>query len=302
MSDCAAKPRCSKIRNPQSEGDNMADKRTYLILFGAQASGKGTQARMLQERFGIPQVATGDLFRANLSQGTELGQLAKSYMDRGELVPDRVTVAMVEDRLSKPNAAPGAILDGFPRNLAQAEALDAMLAKWGEGITAAVYIRLDRDRLMKRITGRRTCGNCQAIYNVESKPPKVEGVCDACGGELIQRPDDMDETAVARRLDIYFEQTTPVIEYYRGKNLLKEVDGDQSIEAVQVAIREALGEPAPKQVEVEAKPKSAVKKAAKKVAAKKAAVKKAPARKKAKVVAKKAATKKAAAKKVTRRK
>lgn len=214
----------------------MADRRMYLILFGAQASGKGTQARMLQERFGIPQVATGDLFRANLSQGTELGQLAKSYMDRGELVPDHVTVAMVEDRLSKPDAAPGAILDGFPRNLAQAEALDAMLVKWGASVGAAMYIQLDRDRLMKRITGRRTCRNCQAVYNVESKPPKVEGVCDQCGGELVQRPDDMDEAAVARRLDIYFEQTTPVIEYYRGKDLLKKVNGDQSIEVVQAAI------------------------------------------------------------------
>jgi adenylate kinase len=272
----------------------MADKQTYLILFGAQASGKGTQARMLQERFGIPQVATGDLFRANLSQGTELGQLAKSYMDRGELVPDRVTVAMVEDRLSKPDATPGAILDGFPRNLAQAEALDAMLAKWGAGVTAAVYIRLDRDRLMKRITGRRTCRNCQAVYNVESKPPKVEGVCDACGGELIQRPDDMDVAAVSRRLGIYFEQTTPVIEYYRGKSLLKEVDGDQSIEAVQAAIRKALGETAPE--EAEAKPKAAVKKATKKVAAKKAAKKAKPAQ-----VTRKKAAAKATAKKTVKK-
>jgi len=284
----------------------MADVSKYLILFGAQASGKGTQARMLQERFGIPQVATGDLFRTHKSQGTELGQLAQSYMSRGELVPDSVTVAMVEDRLSQPDAANGAILDGFPRNLAQAEALDAMLAKWGASITAAVYIELGRDVLMKRITGRRTCRNCQAVYNVESKPPKVEGVCDQCGGELVQRADDMDVEAVARRLQLYFEQTTPVVDYYRGKGLLKQVNGDQSIDAVAAAIVTALEEPAVQKEEIKAKPRAAVRKVArkappKKVAKKapvkkvtrKAAAKKAPARKRAKPTAKKVTAKKA---------
>jgi adenylate kinase len=257
----------------------MAAKRTYLILFGAQGSGKGTQARMLQDWLGVPQVATGDLFRANLGQGTELGKLAKSYMDRGELVPDSVTVAMVEDRLSQPDAAKGAIFDGFPRNLAQAEALDAMLAQWDTGIKAAVYIRLDRDDLMKRITGRRTCKNCQAVYHVEFNPPKVDGVCDACGGEVVQRADDADEVAVARRLDIYFEQTTPVIDYYRGKKLLKEVDGSLSIETVQQAMRAAI------------KPKPARKAKPVKKTAKKAPVKKAKPVKKSPV--KKAVTKKA---------
>lgn len=284
----------------------MADGSKYLILFGAQASGKGTQARMLQERFGIPQVATGDLFRTHKSQGTELGQLAQSYMSRGELVPDSVTVAMVEDRLSQPDAESGAILDGFPRNLAQAEALDAMLAKRGAGITAAVYIELSRDVLMKRITGRRTCRNCQAVYNVESKPSKVEGVCDQCGGELVQRADDMDVEAVARRLQLYFEQTTPVVDYYRGKGLLKQVNGDQSIDAVAAAIVTALEEPAVQKEEAKAGPRAAVrkvagktlpKKAAKKAPAKKvtkkAAATKAPARKRAKPAAKKAAAKKA---------
>ena len=284
----------------------MAGGQKHLILFGAQASGKGTQARMLQERFGIPQVATGDLFRTHKSQGTELGQLAQSYMSRGELVPDSVTVAMVEDRLSQPDAANGAILDGFPRNLAQAEALDTMLAKWGAGITAAVYIELGRDVLMKRITGRRTCRNCQAVYNVESKPPKVEGVCDQCGGELVQRADDMDTEAVARRLQLYFEQTTPVIDYYRGKGLLKQVNGDQSIDAVAAAIVTALEEPAAQKEEVKAKPRVAVRKVArktprKKVAKKapvkkvtrKAAAKKAPARKRAQSTAKKVTAKKA---------
>jgi len=245
----------------------MAAKRTYLILFGAQGSGKGTQARMLQEWLGVPQVATGDLFRANLGQGTELGKLARSYMDRGELVPDSVTVAMVEDRLSQPDAAKGAIFDGFPRNLAQAEALDAMLAKWNTGIKAAVYIQLDRDQLMKRITGRRTCKNCQAVYHVEFNPPKVDGVCDACGGEVVQRADDADEVAVARRLDIYFEQTTPVIDYYRGKKLLKEVDGSLSIETVQQAMRAAIKPKPARKAKLAAMP---VKKVTKKAPVKKA--------------------------------
>jgi adenylate kinase len=242
----------------------MADKRTYLILFGAQGSGKGTQARMLQEWLGVPQVATGDLFRTNMGQGTELGKLARSYMDRGELVPDSVTVAMVEDRLTQPDAAKGAIFDGFPRNLAQAEALDAMLAKWDSGIKAAVYVQLDRDQLMKRITGRRTCKNCQAVYHVEFNPPKVDGVCDACGGEVVQRADDADEVAVARRLDIYFEQTTPVVDYYRSKKLLKEVDGSLQIEGVQQAMQSAI-KPQPVR---RARPVKKV--SAKKVSAKKA--------------------------------
>ena len=264
----------------------MAAKRTYLILFGAQGSGKGTQARLLQDKLGLPQVATGDLFRMHLGQGTELGKLAKSYMDRGELVPDSITVSMVEERLSQPDAAKGAIMDGFPRNLAQAEALDTMLAKWGTGISAAIYIQLDRDELMKRITGRRTCKNCQAVYHVLFSPPKVDGVCDQCGGEVIQRADDADEAAVARRLELYFEQTTPVIEYYRGKKVLKELVGSQSIDAVGKAMLAAI------------KPKP-VRKAAKKP------VKKAPAKKAiktAKAAAKKAATKEAPAKKAAAKK
>jgi adenylate kinase len=260
----------------------MAAKRIYLILFGAQGSGKGTQARMLQEWLGVPQVATGDLFRANLGQGTELGKLAKSYMDRGELVPDSVTVAMVEDRLSQPDVAKGAIFDGFPRNLAQAEALDAMLTKWNTGIKVAAYIQLGRDQLMKRITGRRTCKNCQAVYHVEFSPPTVDGVCDACGGEVVQRADDADEVAVARRLDIYFEQTTPVIDYYRGKKLLKEVDGSLNIEAVQRAMRAAIKPKPARRAKPATRP---VKRMARKTAKKAKPVKKVP--------AKKAATKKA---------
>jgi len=267
----------------------MAEKRTYLILFGAQGSGKGTQARFLQEQLGVPQVATGDLFRANLGQGTELGQLAKSYMDRGELVPDSVTVAMVEERLSRPDASQGVSLDGFPRNLAQAGALDEMLAKWGYGVTAALYIQVDRAELMERITGRRTCKNCQAVYHIKFSPPQVEGVCDACGGELAQRGDDADEAAVARRLGIYFEQTTPVIEHYRGQGALKEVDGSQDIDGVQKAIVRALAsERAP------VKKAGAKKTVTKKVTAKGPTAQKSP----TKAAAKKTTVKKSLAKKV----
>ena len=257
----------------------MAKKRTYLILFGAQGSGKGTQARLLQDKLGVPQVATGDLFRIHLSQGTQLGKLAKSYMDRGELVPDSVTVSMVEERLSQPDAAKGAIMDGFPRNLAQAEALDALLAKWRMGISAAIYIQLGRDELMKRITGRRTCKNCQAVYHVQFNPTNVEGVCDKCGGEVIQRADDADEAAVARRLDIYFEQTTPVIEYYRSKKVLKELDGSLSINAVGKAMLAAIkpkpaGKAAKKPVKKAAARKPVKKAATKKVATPKSSSKK----------------------------
>ncbi len=257
----------------------MAQKRTYLILFGAQGSGKGTQARLLQDKLAVPQVATGDLFRMHLSQGTELGKLAKSYMDRGELVPDSVTVSMVEERLAQPDAAKGAIMDGFPRNLAQAQALDALLEKWGAGISAAVYIQLERDELMKRITGRRTCKNCQAVYHVQFNPTKVDGVCDRCGGQVIQRADDADEAAVARRLDIYFEQTTPVIEYYRGKQVLKELDGNLNIDAVGKAMLAAIKLKPARKVARKAPAKKVVKKAAAKKAQAKKAVTKGPAKK-----------------------
>jgi len=270
-----------------------ARKRTYLVLFGAQGSGKGTQARLLQDKLDLPQVATGDLFRMHLGQGTELGKLAKSYMDRGELVPDSVTVAMVEERLSQPDAAKGAILDGFPRNLAQAEALDAMLAQWNTGISAALYLELAHDDLMKRIMGRRTCKGCQAAYHVEFNPPQVEGVCDTCGGEVVQRADDADKAAVARRLQLYFEKTTPVVDYYRGKNVLKQVDGGLSIEAVQSAMLKAIKpKPARKAVSQSKVASKSTKKAPAKQVAKKAVAKKST---------KKAIVQKAAAKKTAKK-
>lgn len=216
------------------------DQRRYIILFGAQGSGKGTQARLLQDRFGIPQVATGDLFRYNLKNQTELGKLAKSYMDRGELVPDEVTNAMVRERLSQPDAQQGAILDGYPRNLAQARALDKMLAEWGDEVTRAIYIEVSEEELLRRLMGRRVCRECQATYHVVFNPPKQEGVCDRCGGPLYQRDDDKDEAAIRRRLEIYMQETLPVIDYYRQRGLLITVDGEQSIEAVNRAIVAAV--------------------------------------------------------------
>lgn len=215
-------------------------RRRYIVLFGAQGSGKGTQARLLQDRFGIPQVATGDLFRYNLKNQTELGKLAKSYMDRGELVPDEVTNAMVRERLSQPDAQQGAILDGYPRNLAQAQALDEMLAEWGSEVTRAIYIEVSEAELLRRLTGRRVCRECQATYHVVFNPPKQEGVCDRCGGPLYQRDDDKDEAAIRRRLEIYMKETLPVIDYYRQRGLLTTVDGEQSIEAVNRAIVAAV--------------------------------------------------------------
>ncbi|MDQ4077349.1 MAG: adenylate kinase [Chloroflexota bacterium] len=207
----------------------------FIVLFGAQGSGKGTQARLIQDEFGIPQIATGDLFRHNLKNETELGQLAKGYMDRGELVPDSVTNAMVRDRLGYEDVRKGAIFDGFPRNTAQAEALEEMLAGMGASITRAVYILVREAELMRRLTGRRVCRGCQATYHVVFSPPK-EDLCDRCGSPLYQRDDDKDEAAIQRRLEVYFQDTMPVIEWYRSRNLLAEVDGERSINEVCGAI------------------------------------------------------------------
>lgn len=204
----------------------------YLVMLGAPGAGKGTQARLMEDNLGIPQVSTGDLFRYNLSKETELGLLAKSYMDKGILVPDDVTVRMVEERLSRPDCAAGAILDGFPRNLDQASALDDLLAKLGHRVTKALYTAVEREDLIARLTGRRICKSCQAAYHVLFNPPAEEGVCDDCGGELYQRADDSRET-VEKRLEVYFEQTAPLIDYYRDKSVLAEIDGGGAIEQVQ---------------------------------------------------------------------
>ena len=216
------------------------EKRTYIVLLGAPGAGKGTQARQLEEKLGLPQVSTGDLFRYNLKNETELGLLAKSYMDKGDLVPDEVTIRMVEDRLEQEDTTDGAIMDGFPRNLNQAAAFDEMVAPYG-GVSLTPMIDLDDEEVMRRITGRRVCRSCGATYHIDYKPPKEEGVCDVDGGELYQRDDDMPDT-VRNRLYVYYKQTSPLVGYYFAKSLLAEVDGTQSIEEVQDELMSLLGE------------------------------------------------------------
>jgi adenylate kinase len=217
--------------------------RTYLVLLGVPGAGKGTQARLLEQALGIPQISTGDLFRYNLKNQTELGLLAKSYMDRGDLVPDEVTIRMVEDRLTRPDCSQGAIFDGFPRNLQQAVALDAITAADG-GIAKVPMVHIEDDEAMRRITGRRVCRTCGAVYHVDFNPPKVADVCDLDGGELYLRDDDKPDT-VRNRLYVYYKQTSPLVGYYFAKGLLFEVDGSRPIEEVQGDLLRELGVTSP---------------------------------------------------------
>ncbi len=214
--------------------------RKFLVLLGVPGAGKGTQAKELVDLLGIPQISTGDLFRYNLKNETELGKLAKSYMDKGDLVPDDVTISMVEDRIKNADCDAGAIFDGFPRALPQATALDGMIDPLG-GLTIVPQISLDDEEVMRRITGRRVCRGCGEVYHVDFKPPKVEGVCDECGGELYQRADDMPET-VKNRLYVYYKQTSPLVGYYYAKGLLVEIDGNQAIEKVTEDLKAVLKE------------------------------------------------------------
>ena len=211
----------------------------YLLFIGPPGAGKGTQAAMLEKELGLKQVSSGDLFRENLKSQTELGVLAKSYMDRGELVPDALTIRMVQDRMQRPDCARGAILDGFPRTLQQASALDAMLAAQGSQISLAPVLTVDDDELIARLTGRRVCRNCGATYHVQFNPPRSEGVCDACGGELYQRSDDSPET-VHNRLYVYYKQTSPLIGYYYAHGLTTFIDGSQAIGVVRQALLDAI--------------------------------------------------------------
>lgn len=211
-----------------------------LVLLGAPGAGKGTQAKKLIEKYGIPQISTGDLLRAAVSAGTQLGKEAKSYMDKGELVPDRVVLGMVEERLKQDDCRKGYILDGFPRNVAQAEALDEMLSGLGMALDAALSVDVPFDDLMKRLTGRRTCKSCGQMYNVYFNPPKKDGICDKCGGELFQRDDDKEET-IKKRLEVYNSQTAPLIEYYGKKGILKSVNGTGSIDEIFNNICKVLG-------------------------------------------------------------
>jgi adenylate kinase len=202
-----------------------------LVLVGPPGAGKGTQAEFIADRFSIPKISTGDIFRANVSGGTELGRMAKEYMDAGDLVPDKVTIAMVRDRLGEPDAAAGFLLDGFPRNVAQAYELDSILNDLGNSLDVVLELQVDNEEVVRRLSGRRTCRKCGHIWHVEYDPTKIEGVCDRCGGELFQRDDDRAET-VRHRLDVYVEQTSPLVEFYSGRGQLVVVDAIGTVEDV----------------------------------------------------------------------
>ena len=217
----------------------MTTKPKYVILLGPPAAGKGTQAARLSGHLGLAHVASGDLFRYNLKNKTELGLKAKTYMDKGALVPDDITIAMVLDRLTRDDCAGGALLDGFPRTTAQAEALDKALSEKGNGIGGVLNIIVPDEELVERVTGRRLCRTCGEPYHIKFNPPKVEGVCDKDGGELYQRDDDNEET-VKNRLAVYWGQTSPLIGYYTEKGILVDIDGNQAIDAVTEALKEAV--------------------------------------------------------------
>jgi adenylate kinase len=212
-----------------------------MLLLGPPGAGKGTQALRLVAKLGVPQISTGDMLRGAVADGTDVGRQAQAYMDRGELVPDDVTIAMVMDRLSQPDCANGALLDGFPRTMAQAEALDQALAAQGHKISMVPNIAVPDEVLVERVSGRRICRVCGESYHVQFNPPKQPGVCDNDGGELYQRDDDQPET-VRQRLKVYWEQTSPLIDYYRNKAVLVEINGDQSIDAVQADLRAAVAD------------------------------------------------------------
>lgn len=206
-----------------------------IVFLGPPGAGKGTQAKILIEKYGIPQISTGDMLREHRAKGTELGKKAQEYMDKGQLVPDEIILGMVKERLSQPDCEKGFILDGFPRTVAQAEALDSLLAEMGKKLDVALALVVPDELLVERLTGRRTCKSCGMMYHIKYKPPKVEGKCDHCGGELYQRPDDNEET-VRNRLKVYHESTAPLIDYYNKKGILKEIDGSKSIEEITTQI------------------------------------------------------------------
>jgi adenylate kinase len=203
----------------------------FVVLMGGPGAGKGTQAKRLEQTLGLPQIATGDLFREHLKKETELGKAAREYMDAGELVPDEVTVAMAEERIARPDCGRGALFDGFPRTLPQAQALDDLLAQLGARVNIVPYIHVSREVLLARLAGRWTCSVCGRVYHVLFNPPQTAGVCDRDGGELYQRADDTVETQ-KRRIEVYFEQTAPLVESYRQRGLLVEIDGEQPIDDV----------------------------------------------------------------------
>ncbi|MGI5999412.1 adenylate kinase [Lachnoclostridium sp. An131] len=211
-----------------------------IIMLGAPGAGKGTQAKKIADKYQIPHISTGDIFRANIKEGTELGKKAKSYMDQGLLVPDELTLELIMDRFQNPDCANGYVLDGFPRTIPQAEALTAALEKNGETIDYAINVEVPDENIVTRMSGRRACLACGATYHVVYAPTKTEGVCDRCGEKLVLRDDDKPET-VKKRLDVYHSQTQPLIDYYTKQGKLVEVDGTQNVDAVFDAIVKILG-------------------------------------------------------------
>ena len=212
-----------------------------LIMLGAPGAGKGTQAKRIAAKYGIPHISTGDIFRANIKNGTELGKKAKTYMDQGLLVPDELVCDLVVDRIQQSDCEKGYVLDGFPRTIPQAEALTAALEKLGTGIDYAINVEVPDANILNRMGGRRACLGCGATYHVEFNAPKQEGICDTCGAELVLRDDDKPET-VQKRLDVYHEQTQPLIDYYTKAGKLAEVDGTKDMDDVFAAIVDLLGE------------------------------------------------------------
>ncbi len=211
----------------------------YLILLGAPGAGKGTQAVFLSQEMKLAHIASGDLFRKNAQQGTRLGQIAKTYMDKGALVPNDITIGMILERIKEPDSAKGFVLDGFPRNIEQAEALEKALKEVGKDITWTIYLKVAEGELLKRLTGRWICRNCQAPYHEVTAPPRVAGKCNKCGGELYQRDDDKLET-INKRLVEYFKQTQPLIDFYSRRGKLLEVDGSQDVQGVWKSLKAAL--------------------------------------------------------------
>ena len=213
-----------------------------VIFLGPPGVGKGTQADFIAQKYEIPKLSTGDLLRESVANETPLGKEAKGYMTRGELVPDAVVVGLVEEKLTSPECQKGFLLDGFPRTEAQADQLSSYLASTGKGLDRVVYFSLSKDEIIRRISGRRSCPECKAVYHLESVPPKQAGICDVCGKSLIQRNDDKPET-VESRLAVYQEQTAPLVEYYKTRNILSELDGAGLVSAVQERLVALLAQP-----------------------------------------------------------
>lgn len=210
-----------------------------VVIFGPPGAGKGTQAKFLSDKFNVPQISTGDILREAVKKGTSLGARAQSFMSKGALVPDEVVIGMIEERIKDKDCASGFILDGFPRTIAQAEALDKLLEKRGTPVTQVMNLKVSDKEIIKRSTSRRVCRSCNAIYNLLVNSPKVSGKCDVCGGELYQRDDDK-EDVVKNRLKVYADQTKPLLKYYSKRNLLRDVDGAQSIDDVRKAVLAAF--------------------------------------------------------------